>query len=184
MDEAYIIKWYGPFPNKDEVRKWEKLHDDIVCNLYLLHGMKKHAKTIESYYCGKTLQYVYERFQDKSHHLYEICNREHEIYIGQISNIEPDNDDVLKLEKMITAFIGYHFEERNVLNKINFHPPHCDGTMSIVNQWYKQRDLSQWQRLPKSSPANIIPDVMVYRENDDHQSTVLYGIQKLKYIWK
>lgn len=183
MDEAYVIRWYGPFPNKEEVRKWEKNHEDIVCNLYLLHGMKKYAKTTESYYCGMTLQYVFERFQDKSHHLYEICDRQHEIYIGQISNKEPSKDDVSKLEKMFTAYIGYHFDERNVLNEINFHPPHCDNTLSIVNQWYKPVDLSQWLRLPKTSPANLIPDVMVYRVFDDN-STVLYGTQKLKCIWK
>ena len=56
---VFLVKWYGPFDCKEDVRDWEQ-EQSFKSSLYLLHGKRRYAKTSEKYYCGMSERNVYE----------------------------------------------------------------------------------------------------------------------------
>lgn len=121
QDKAYIVKWFGPFFSREELENWEVLHD-FKSQLYLLHGKKKYAKTKECYYCGMTTRTAYKRFKDANHHIGEIENRDHNIYVGHFTNLIPSAKDIKLVEKLLTSYLDYFIGRKALLNKTNFMP--------------------------------------------------------------
>lgn len=183
QDKAFFLKWYGPFSSKEELKEWED-EQEFGFHLYLLHGMKKYAKTKECYYCGKTIRTAYQRFKDAGHHIEEIEGREHSIYVARFANIEePCNKDILLVEKLITSYLEWAIGRDVLLNKTNFYAPNCDAEVCVVNRWYNWKTDREYQRTPINSPAHIVPDVMVYRYDDQTQQCKLVVAPRLKPIW-
>ena len=175
--DVFLVKWYGPFESKEEIKKWEK-QQDFLCSLYLLHGMRKYAKSKECYYCGMTTRSVFERFNDKGHHIEEIEDRINSIYVGCLSNIDKSSrKQILLVEKIITAYLAEKIDEKNMLNSTNFRYP--SRNVYVINEWWKKKDKNMWLRQPKNAPSNIVPDVLTYhiKESGDIE---LFGCRKLK----
>ena len=173
---VYLIKWYGPFSSPEKVEKWEKKYEH--CNLYLLHGMEKYAKTKDKFYCGKTIRKVFERFQDKGHHINDIKDRISEIYIGKIANIDSIKDsDILLVEKVITAYLAQRLGQDSLLNKINFRFPNIN--VYIINEWWKPHFDEVWQKQSSNSVSKFIPNLMCYHYFSDDDIEV-FGAMKFK----
>lgn len=182
-DKAFFLKWYGPFSSKEELAEWELQHGWNF-HLYLLHGKKKYAKTRECYYCGKTIRTAYKRFNDAGHHIEEIENREHAIYVARFANASIINDkDILLVEKLITSYLGSEIGQDAMLNKTNFYAPNCDVEICVISRWYNWRTGKEYRRTPVNSPAHIVPDVMVYRYDDQTKECKLVVAPRLKPIW-
>lgn len=175
-DKVYLIKWVGPF-SYDELYNWEKKwleNNNENFNLYLLQGKRKYARKF-SYYCGQTIRCVYRRLKDRDHHFKEIEHSDYSIWIGKFSNVVPNKTDINVVEKTITselAELELGFE--NMMNEINFHPPVFD--VYIINQWYHPIKNSEWKRIHYNSPANYIPDLMIY----DSNSKEMKGTRKIR----
>ena len=175
-DKVYLMKWVGPF-SYEELHDWEKKRvedNNENFNLYLLQGKRKYARKF-SYYCGQTIRRVYRRLKDKDHHFKEIEHSDYSIWIGKFSNIIPDKTDINIVEKIITselAELELGFE--NMMNEINFRPPVFD--VYIINQWYHPVKNQEWKRIRYNSPANYIPDLMIY----DSVSKEMKGTRKLR----
>lgn len=181
-DKAYIVKWFGPFFNREELEDWEVLHD-FKSQLYLLHGKKKYAKTKEYYYCGMTTRTAYKRFKDANHHIGEIENRDHNIYVGHFTNLIPSTKDIKLVEKLLTSYLDYFIGRKSLLNKTNFYAPNCVSEVSIINRWYNCRTVREYQRTPTNSPAHIVPDVLVYRVDDNTGECKLVIAPRLTPTW-
>lgn len=175
-DKVYLMKWVGPF-SYEELHDWEKKQvedNNENFNLYLLQGKRKYARRF-SYYCGQTIRCVYQRLKDKDHHFKEIEHSDYSIWIGKFSNIIPDKADINIVEKIITselAELELGFE--NMMNETNFRPPVSD--VYIINQWYHPVKNQEWKRVRYNSPANYIPDLMIY----DSVSMEMKGTRKIK----
>lgn len=175
-DKVYLIKWIGPFSYEelyDWETKWLESNDEYF-NFYLLQGKRKYAKKF-SYYCGQTSRCVYKRLKDKNHHFKEIEHSDYSIWIGKFSNIIPNKADINTVEKIITselAELELGFE--NLMNETNFRPPAFD--VYIINQWYHPIKNSEWKRISCNSPANYIPDLMIY----DSNSKEMKGTRRIK----
>ena len=175
-DNVYLIKWVGPF-TYDELCNWEidwLNNNGESFNLYLLQGKRKSARKY-SYYCGQTERCVYKRLKDKNHHLREIEHRDYGIWIGKFSNIEPRKTDINLVEKIITselAELELGFE--NMMNETNFRPPIHD--VYVINQWYHPMKNTEWKRINRNSPANYIPDLMIY----DSFTNEIKGTRKIR----
>lgn len=177
-NNVFLIKWFGPFVNQDEVKEWEDEHDDIKCSLYLLHGKLRYAKTKEKYYCGMSIRNIYKRLNDKGHHIEEIKERLNSIYVGCISNKKRPTTSQIKLaEKIVTASLTYIVRKENVLNATNTLFP-AEDTF-VINEWWKPNCESVWVRQPKNAPSNIVPDVITFhfKDKDDNE---LFACKKLK----
>ena len=170
-ENVYLVKWYGPFTCQEEVKEWEE-KQKFKCSLYLLHGKKKNAKTKEMYYCGETTRSVYKRFCDKGHHIEEIKDRLHSIYVGCISNVKrPTRKQTMAVEKIITAYLAYNLGDENVMNATNkYFPPR---NVFVINEWWKSNLEGMWERQPKNAPSNIVPDVIVFHYNDNVDNELL-----------
>lgn len=46
-ENVFLIKWYGPFDCKEDIRDWEQ-EQSFKSSLYLLHGKCKYAKKARS----------------------------------------------------------------------------------------------------------------------------------------
>ena len=183
QDKAFFLKWYGPFTSKDELKNWE-LQQPWDFHLYLLHGKRKYAKTKECYYCGKTIRTAYKRFNDAGHHIEEIENREHSIYVARFANASIlDNKDILLVEKLITSYLGWYIGEDLMLNKTNFYAPNCNTDICVINRWYNWKTSKEYNRTPVNSPAHLVPDVMVYRYDNHTKESKLVVSPRLKIIW-
>ncbi len=181
-DKAFYVKWYGPFSSKNRLAEWERQQDWKI-NLYLLQGKKKYAKKI-SYYCGKTIRAAYKRFSDADHHIKDIENRDHSIYVGRIANFSTlEEKDILLVEKLLTSYLGWYIGQDSMLNKTNFYAPNCTQEVCIVNRWINLRTGREYQRLPIYSPAHFIPDVMVYHYDEQEKKCELVIASRLKSIW-
>lgn len=176
---VFLVKWYGPFECKEDVRDWEQ-EQSFKSSLYLLHGKRRYAKTNEKYYCGMSERNVYERLSDKKHHIEEIQNRPHSIYVGCLSNIKnPTRNQIKLVEKIIISSLTYIVGEENVLNATNKLFP--AENIFVINEWWKTTGESTWKRQRKNAPSNIIPDVLTfhYKENNDNE---LFCCKKLKQL--
>ena len=174
---TYLIKWYGPFSSKEELKDWEdKLSESF--NLYAFHAKNKDKQ--DKYYCGMTYkQTVGKRMRNHDHHIHDFENdktQELQIWIGRIANIKPAETDVRICENLITselACIGVG--EKNLENKTNKKPPVCD--VYIINEWWKKNQEEIKKKIKGSIPATI-PEVMIYY-SETHS---LYGANILKWI--
>ena len=176
-ENVFLIKWYGAFTSLEQERQWER-EQSFNCSLYLLHGMKKYAKTKEHYYCGESTRGVYERFCDKNHHVNELKERLHSIYVGSIANIKhPSRAQIMLAEKIITAYLAESLGENNMLNETNFYYP--QKNVYIINEWWKTDCMSLWERQPRNAPSHIVPDVLAYHYNGNENND-LFGCKKLK----
>lgn len=178
MEESvFLVKWYGPFTSREEIKEWQEEYN-IDSSLYLLHGMRKYAKSKESYYCGMSTRSVFERFCDKGHHIEEIEDRLNSIYVGCIANIdEPTRSQIMLVEKIITAYLADVLGEKNMLNLTNFYYP--NKNVYVINEWWKPDCSSVWLRQPQNAPSNIVPDVLTYHYKDSGD-VELYGCKKIK----
>lgn len=175
MENAFVIRWYGPFP-QEEVREWEIAHRDRArFNLYLIGGKKKYAKTKIHYYIGRTeRKLLSDRLRDKNHHINDFASI-NEIWIGTIVNKKATHEDIKTAEKMLTS---YFTTEGELLNAINKKLP--DRNVYIINEWMHYQRYSECLRLPKTSIANKMPDVIIYKKEDGSDSYKLFVSQKLK----
>ena len=93
--DTYLIKWYGPFNSKEELRKWEEKRSEVF-NLYVFQARRKRNK--DKYYCGMTFkQTVGMRMRNHDHHIHDFENEQTEflqIWIGTIANIKAKESDV------------------------------------------------------------------------------------------
>ena len=175
---VFLVKWYGPF-TQEELQKWEE-KQKFKCSIYLLHGMLKHAKTKESYYCGISTRSVHKRLCDKDHHINEIKDRLNSIYAGCISNVEnPSSNSIRLIEKMITAYLADTIGRKSMLNLTNFKYP--KQNVYVVNEWWKEDTEYLWQRQPKNAPSHILPDVLTYHYWDSNDIE-MYECKKLKKV--
>lgn len=180
---VFLVRWYGPFKGdyaKDELRQWEKSHLEYECNLYLIRGYKKHAKTTVHYYIGKTIQGISNRFSNQDHHINEF-HRISEIWVGSFANTAPDNKDILLAERMLICYVSSEVGNQNMLNQIctDYAPPQ---NVYILSEWYNYTTLKQYERFHMQSVAKIIPDVIAYRVTEERQS-ILFICEKLKKYW-
>lgn len=183
MDKTFLIRWYGSFYGEnalDDLKEWENNHSDYTCNLYLIKGYKKYAKTTNHYYIGKTIQGVAKRFSNKDHHIKELP-RISEIWVGHFVNMLPDDEDILLAERMLICYVSNEVGNQYMLNRIcvNYAPAQ---NVYILSEWYNYKTLKQRERISKDSIAKIIPDVISYRVTEKKQS-LLYMSEKLKKYW-
>ena len=172
---VFLIKWYGPFTSRKEVKEWEQ-EQQFNCSLYLLHGKPKFAKTREKYYCGMSIRNIYKRLQDKGHHIEEIKDRLNSIYVGYLSNLKhPIKCQILLAEKIITASLADIVGEENVLNATNTLFP--SENVFVINEWWKTNGVELQKRTASSIPA-VLPEVLEYYA----ETKALYGVKRLKYI--
>lgn len=173
--DTYLIKWYGPFASKEELRDWEDERSEVF-NLYIFQAKKKRRK--DKYYCGMTFkQTVGMRMRNHDHHIHDFEDEQTvflQIWIGTIANIKPKDYDVRVCENIIIselAYIGVGVERLE--NSRNMNPPIND--VYIINEWRKTNDNVIKRKSRDSVPA-VIPDVMAYHSEDNE----LYGINRLK----
>ena len=126
---------------------------------------------------SRTQKGVYQRLRSKEHHFHEICHGDYSIWIGKFANIFPENADINAAEKIITSELAeLELGHDNMLNETNFKPPKFD--IYIINQWYHPSNNKEWKRIKRNSPANFIPDLMIY----DSASHEIKGTRKIKRI--
>ena len=174
--KTYMLHWFGPFENKEQVGIWEKEHKDHVCNLYLLEGIKKNAKFRLSYYCGKTEQGVAKRLSSPTHHITSY-RKVHEIWIGCFRNINAVSSDIFDIENIITAYLADEVGQEQMLNQINMRFP--SHQVCVINRWYKP-DLNPRLRSDSESPSKLIPDILLHYYAEGAHT--IYGSQKLKML--
>lgn len=183
LDKAFFLKWYGPFSSQKELEDWER-KQKYNYHLYLLQGMKKYAKSKTLYYCGMTIRTAYKRFQDAGHHIEEIQDRDHTIYVARFSDVKTIADkDIRLVEKLITSYLAWAISTDKMLNKTNFYAPNCLSDICVTNRWYNWKNSKEYQRTPINSPAHIVPDVLVYRYDKQNNEYKLVVAPRLKLIW-
>lgn len=160
---AYIIRWYGPFHSRQELKEWE-LEYSGNCRLYLIKGKKTHKQKY-SIYCGMTFkQMVCGRFSNHNHHIREIENRENEleIWAGTFVNATGrlNKEEVSLCENLLIHTLNYISAKENLdfINDKSYLAPVVP--VSIINEWYYAYDTSALvkRRLPGSIPS-VMPDV-------------------------
>ena len=175
--DTYLIKWYGPFKTKEELKSWEDSRAEVF-NLYAFQAKQKGKK--DKYYCGMAYkQTVGKRMGNHNHHIHNFESGESvslEIWIGTIANIKAKEYDVRICENIITSELAnIGVGEKYLENRTNKKPPVND--VYIINEWWKSNDCEIQRRKRNSVPA-IIPEVMAYYS----EAKSLYGINYLKYI--
>ena len=175
--DTYLIKWYGPFKTKEDLKSWEDSRAEVF-NLYAFQAKQKGKK--DKYYCGMAYkQTVGKRMGNHNHHIHDFEIGESvslEIWIGTIANINAKEYDVRVCENIITSELAnIGVGEKYLENRTNKKPPVND--VYIINEWWKTNDCEIQRRKRNSVPA-IIPEVMAYYS----EAKSLYGINYLKYI--
>ena len=132
------------------------------------------------YYCGESTRSIYKRLSDKGHHITEIKERLNSIYVGSIINIKhPTREQIMLVEKTITAYLADILGEHNMLNAINFH--YSKQNVYVISEWWKKDGETMWKRQPVNSPSHIVPDV-VCSHFVDKGCIELLGCKKLKQL--
>lgn len=175
--DTYLIKWYGPFSSKEELKEWEDTRSDVF-NLYAFQA--KQTGKQDKYYCGMTFkQKVGKRLKNHDHHIHDFENKKNvvlQLWIGMIANVKAKERDVRICENIITSELAYiGIGEKDLANRTNKKPPVND--VYIINEWWKTNEDEVKKKIRGSVP-NVIPEVMAYYE----QTQALYGINKLKYF--
>lgn len=173
MEKIFIIRWFGPF-QFDQVRDWEILQKNTF-NLYLIGGKKKNSKNKIHYYIGKAERALLsDRLHDKNHHINDF-SRINEIWIGSIANKKATHKDIMDIEKMLTS---YFVPEGELVNAINKTLP--NKSIYLINEWIHYKRNSECLRLSKTSIANIMPDVIIYKKDNCSDEYKLFVSNKLK----
>lgn len=178
LSNIYLIKWYGPFSTKEEIKEWEDIHLPIRFNLYAFQARQKSKK--DKYYCGMTYkQTVGNRLNNHDHHIHDFEDRTEliQIWIGTIANKKAKKSDVRICEKMITSQLASEagVGKGNLENKTNKKPP--INNVYIINEWWKTNE-GELKKKTHGSVPDVIPEVMAYYS----ETKALYGANKLKPI--
>lgn len=182
VDKTYTIRWYGPFVSVDDVLIFEKQHADQGFQLYLLHGYKKCAKTVENYYCGQTTRSVYKRLSDGTHRAMLEIPRMTAIWIETITNVEPTKEDINVVEKIITAQMRVVLGEKLLLNQTNMKFPTYN--VYVINTWHDSKG-ERRQNYKKYSMPDIIPDLIgheFFKGMYNLQYSKIFSAPKIKWI--
>lgn len=172
MEKIFVIRWYGPL-QRQEVRNWEMCQKTSF-NLYLIGG-KVYPKKKTHYYIGKAeRRLLSDRLNDKKHHINDF-SKVGEIWIGTIVNKRATHRDVMDVEKMLTSYFA---AEGELLNAINMTLP--KESMYLINEWIHYKRYSECLRLPKTSIANKMPDVIIYKKDNYSDEYKLFISNKLK----
>ncbi len=171
--DTYLIKWYGPFSSKDDLKVWEDSRSEVF-NLYVIQAIQDDDN---QYYCGMAYrQSVGKRMKNHDHciHDFEYDDTVVMIWIGTIANLNAKEYDVRICENIITSTLAKQtVGEDNLLNRTNKKPPVND--VFIINEWWKANG-DELQRRTQGSVPTVIPEVMEYYS----ETQCLYGAYKLK----
>lgn len=177
-NNVYVLRWYGPFPNVDEVKRWEDEEGNDTF-LYIFKGMKEKKKKLVSYYCGQAYQQsVGARLSNQGHHIEEVSSRpEHlNIWVAKFDNKQPSENDVNIVENMLIAFLEQCLVDvtEETLNRQSLSAP--KDKVYIINEWYdiNSNEISSYA---KGSLYNRIPDVISYYP----ETKALYCSSKISY---
>ena len=174
--DTYLIKWYGPFPSRKALKKWEDKRPEMF-NLYAFQAKRKGIK--DKYYCGMAFkQTVGKRLSNHDHHIHDFEDEkiELQIWIGTIANIKAKERDVRVCENIITSELArLGVGEKHLENQTNKIPP--ANNVYIIHEWWKTNGDEIKRRLRNSIPS-VVPEVMEYYS----ETNALYGAQKLKHI--
>jgi len=175
---VYLIRWYGPFKTRKDVKDFEAKHR-FKCSLYLLHGKLSARERREKYYCGMSTREIYKRLSDKGHHIEEIEENLNSIYVGCISNVRRSSTDkILLTENIITAVLAEDVGDNQILNKINKKYPATN--VYVINEWWRNDGSRVWERQRCNAPSHIVPDVISYRYDETDGCYSIHRCQKLK----
>ena len=175
--DVYLIRWYGPFKDRIELKEWEYNEKANDCFFLYLFQAKKKGKQKYDYYCGmtyhrkNTIACVANRMKDANHHIhtYERENpKSISIWVGTIAN------------KNAVSYNSVHFCELALINDLSTFEVDDDHIVNrkdktlegnnvyIINEWFDTHD-NKYKKRPGGSIAipNKIPDVIVY--NDDEK---------------
>ncbi|MBQ8709338.1 MAG: hypothetical protein IJ550_01985 [Bacteroidaceae bacterium] len=178
LSDSYLIRWYGPFSCKEDLKDWEEKHHPVRFNLYAFQAKQKGKK--DKYYCGMAFrQTVGTRLRNHDHHIHDFENSKTErllIWIGTIANKKAKESDVRICENLLTSSLAsIGVGERNLENRTNKKPP--VNNAYIINEWWKINEEEIKKKERGSVPA-VIPEVMAYYS----ETKALYGSNKLKHI--
>ena len=179
---VYVLEWYGPFANPQEVIAWEARGiGNGKTYLYLFRG-KKRGKRRYSYYCGQAYkQSAGKRMTNKGHHIKEVIERPKElrIWVAKFQHITPHKADVNLVEKLITSVVTQAIvaDEKAVLNRTNMLRPRTQ--VYLINEWYYPEGAPTMQYRQGTIP-HILPDVLICYPHADSAS--VYGNKHVHYI--
>lgn len=154
----YIVSWYGPFHDVEELKEWEFSQRLNFC-LYLLQGKQKNARNY-SYYCGQTKRNVFERFKDKYHRINQIPNHLN-IWIGTFDN-RFKTEDINIAENMFIYLLSVGISETQLLNERSLYLK-SQNSVCLICKWYNPK----LYRQPEYSLKLILPEVTVYFADTD-----------------
>lgn len=178
----YLLDWYGPFSNPQEVIEWEnEQFGNGKTYLYIIKGKKRSKRTF-SYYCGQAFdQTAGERMTNKGHHINEVIQRQDElsIWVAKFENKKPLKLDVNLIEKLITSAISQVIiaDEKAILNQTNKLRPKTH--IYLINEWYNPKGAPILNYRNGSIP-NLIHDVLICYP--DTNRAYLWGNKRIQYI--
>lgn len=175
LDRTYSVRWFGPFEDVEEVKRFEDEHKSTNFQLYIINGYKPYAKIYDHYYCGQTQRCVYKRLTDTDHHINEYKTIS-AIWIGSISSVEPEHSDINTIENIITAQLSDIFGETRMLNKINTRFPKYN--VYVVNIWHNTKG-QRMKKYPQFSIPVDLPDIIGHEYDKDSDSHLLYSASKI-----
>lgn len=125
----------------------------------------KHAKTVH-YYIGMTEQESVTKRYDSRHHINDFADI-YEIWVGTIANRRVSRADIKRIEKFLIRYFADTVGKDHMMNKMDFIYPNVN--VYLISEWIKPDAISEevWNRRPRRSPANILPDVLVSRNYDE-----------------
>ena len=178
-DKTYSVRWYGEFTSVEEVNEFEKKHPDTQFQVYILQGYKKCAKTRVSYYCGQAKHGVYKRLTNQGHHINEL-SRITGIWIGTISNTDPDPGDINVVEKILTAQMCSTLGSKYMLNQTNTKFPTYNAY--VINIWHDQKEKRR-QKYKQGTIPQEISDLIghEYVKNEYIRYSQIFEAQKIKW---
>ena len=110
--------------------------------------------------------------------LYALSLNSYEIWLGCFANKKASHNDVTLVENMLTSYFVGEVGGDKMLNKINFYLP--TSNVYVLSEWISPYRERAWSKLSRSSPANIVADVIVNKANDSAFNYYLYVSKKLK----
>lgn len=178
-DKTYSVRWYGEFTSVEEVNEFEKKHPDTQFQVYILQGYKKCAKTRVSYYCGQAKHGVYKRLTNQGHHINEL-SRITGIWIGTISNTDPDPGDINVVEKILTAQMCSTLGSKYMLNQTNTKFPTYNAY--VINIWHDQKEKRR-QKYKQGTIPQEISDLIghEYVKSEYIKYSQIFEAQKIKW---